>query len=63
MKTLVTSSAGFIGGFLLEELLQAGHRVVGLDNFSKCGPLRQSSLDHPHYPFVEDDVRDIGLLT
>jgi nucleoside-diphosphate-sugar epimerase len=63
MKTLVTGSAEFIGGFLVEELLHAGHHVVGLDNFSKCGPLHQSSLDHPHYRFVEDDARDVGLLT
>src|SRR5215471_17602615 len=37
MKILVTGSAGFIGGYLVEELLQAGHEVVGLDNFSKYG--------------------------
>ena len=46
MKILVTGSAGFIGGYLVEELLQAGHEVVGLDNFSKYGPLQQASLRH-----------------
>jgi len=35
MKVLVTGSAGFIAGYLVEELLAAGHEVVGLDNFSK----------------------------
>src|SRR5438552_18769615 len=63
MKILVTGSAGFIGGYLVEELLQAGHHVVGLDNFSKYGPLRQASLDHPHYRFVEGDAKDDGLLS
>src|SRR5438309_3066346 len=63
MKILVTGSAGFIGGYLVEELLQAGHHVVGLDNFSKYGPLRQASLDHPHYRFVEGDAKDVGLLS
>jgi|SRR5579884_2137002 len=63
MNILVTGSAGFIGGYLVEELLQAGHRVVGLDNFSKYGPLRQASLEHPNYRFVEGDAKDVGLLT
>ncbi len=62
MKILVTGSAGFIGGYLVEELLQAGHRVVGLDNFSKYGPLRQASVTHDDYQFVEGDAKDPALL-
>jgi nucleoside-diphosphate-sugar epimerase len=62
MKLLVTGSAGFIGGYLVEELLQAGHQVVGLDNFSKYGPLKQSSLQHPDYHFVQGDAKDTDLL-
>ena len=41
MKVLVTGAAGFICGYLVEELLAAGHEVVGVDNFSKYGPRRQ----------------------
>jgi len=63
MKILVTGAAGFIGGYLVEELLQAGHQVVGLDNFSKYGPLRQASLEHRGYRFVEGDAKDVGLLS
>jgi nucleoside-diphosphate-sugar epimerase len=62
MKTLITGAAGFIGGYLVEELLQAGHEVVGLDNFSKYGPLRQASLSHPRYRFVEGDAKNVELL-
>src|SRR5438105_3417468 len=62
MKILVTGSAGFIGGYLVEELLQAGHEVVGLDNFSKYGLLRQASADRSGYRFVNGDAKDIALL-
>src|SRR5580658_4261507 len=63
MKILVTGSAGFIGGYVVEELLQAGHEVVGLDNFSKYGPLQQASLGHANYRFVQGDAKDVKLLT
>ncbi len=62
MKILVTGAAGFIGGYLIEELLQVGHEVVGLDNFSKYGELRQASLSHSQYRFVEGDAKDTTLL-
>lgn len=61
-RILVTGSAGFIGGYLVEELLQAGHEVVGLDNFSKYGPLEQASQGNPRYRFVQGDAQNVGLL-
>ncbi len=61
-KVLVTGSAGFIGGYVVQELLDQGHAVVGVDNFSKYGPVRRSFDDHPDYHFVEADARDADLL-
>ena len=63
MKILVTGAAGFICGYLVEELLAAGHEVVGVDNFSKYGPLRKSYDRHPGYRLVEGDAKDVSLLT
>ena len=63
MKVLVTGSAGFIGGYLVEELLRRGHEVVGLDNYSKYGKVVRSYDSHPSYTFVEGDARDTELLT
>jgi UDP-glucose 4-epimerase len=63
MKIVVTGAAGFIGGYLVEELLHARHEVVGLDNFSKYGPVQQASSQHPAYRFVTGDAKDVALLT
>ncbi len=62
MKILVTGSAGFICGYLVEELLAHGHEVIGIDNFSKYGPVQKSYSRHPGYRFIQGDVKDPGLL-
>lgn len=62
MKILVTGSAGFICGYLIQELLDAGYEIVGLDNFSKYGRAEKSYDSHPRYRFVEGDAKDVALL-
>lgn len=62
MKVLVTGSAGFIGGYLVEELIRQGHEVVGLDNLSKYGPVTHSYDSSESYHFVEGDAKDPVLL-
>ncbi len=61
-RVLVTGSAGFIGGYVVEELLSRGYAVTGIDNYSKYGPVTKSYDSHPNYRFVEADVRDVDLL-
>ena len=62
-KVLVTGSAGFIGGYIVQELLQRGYHVVGLDDESKYGPATRSYDGHPDYRLVRGDARDVELLS
>ena len=63
MKALVTGAAGFIGGYLVAELRDAGYEVVGVDNYSKYGPVTRSYDSNPHYQLVQGDAKNIELLT
>ena len=63
MKVLVTGASGFICGYLIPELLNAGHDVVGVDNFSKYGRVARAYDRQPGYRFVEGDAKDVALLT
>ena len=63
MKVLVTGSAGFIGGYLVEELLKKGYEVVGVDNHSKYGPITKSYDSHSRYKLIIGDARDVDLMS
>lgn len=62
MKALVTGAAGFIAGYLIEELLAHDYDVIGLDNFSKYGPLEKSYSKHPRFRLVQGDAKDTALF-
>lgn len=63
MKVLVTGSAGFIAGYVVGHLLENGHEVIGLDNYSKYGRLTKSYDGHPSFRHVEGDAKNADLLT
>ena len=62
MKALVTGAKGFIAGYLIQELVERGWEVVGLDNASKYGEPEKSYDGHPAYRYVRGDAKDAELL-
>src|SRR5436853_1762117 len=62
MRILISGAAGFICGYLIEELLRANYEVIGLDNYAKYGPLKKSYDDHPRYKFIQGDAKNGALL-
>src|SRR3989338_6725109 len=63
MKILVTGGAGFIGSFIVDKLVEKGHKVTILDNLDE-----QVHIDRaPEYlnkkaKFVKGDVRDRAVF-
>ena len=62
MKVLVTGSAGFIGGYIVQELLDQGYEVIGIDNLSKYGEVTRSFDDNANYTFIKGDVQETKLM-
>jgi nucleoside-diphosphate-sugar epimerase len=60
---LVSGSSGFIGGYVVHQLLAGGHTVIGIDNHSKYGAVARSYDDHPNYRLVVGDACDTALMT
>ncbi|MDB4247464.1 NAD(P)-dependent oxidoreductase [Acidimicrobiia bacterium] len=62
MKVLLTGSEGFIGGYIVKELLDNGHEVVGIDNLSKYGQIVRKHSENKDYTFHNHDVKDEEFL-
>ncbi|MDZ8117737.1 NAD-dependent epimerase/dehydratase family protein [Pontiella agarivorans] len=68
MKVLVTGVAGFIGSNVAHALLDAGHEVVGIDNFNDYYPvaikeMRHSALEkRKGYIGIRGDFSDLDLM-
>lgn len=62
MNILVTGAAGFVAGYLIDDLLRQGHEIWGIDNYSKYGKIEKSYDNHPRYHFTEGDCKDVALM-
>jgi nucleoside-diphosphate-sugar epimerase len=62
MKVLCTGAAGFICSYLIPELLEAGHEVVGVDDLSRYGATALAYGGHPQFRLVQGDARDAAFL-
>ncbi len=62
---LITGATGYIGSHTWLALLEAGHEVIGLDNFCNSSPIVLDRLKkltkHPVF-FVQQDIRDTEAL-
>tara|TARA_Y100001937_G_scaffold128367_1_gene204241 strand:- start:7238 stop:8119 length:882 start_codon:yes stop_codon:yes gene_type:complete len=56
MNVLVTGGAGFIGTNLIERLLDDGHKVVSLDNYSTGR--EENEIDNKNVTYYNVDLRD-----
>ncbi len=61
-KILVSGSYGFLGGYIVQELLNKGYFVVGIDNFSKYGKIFKEFENKENFEFHEADVKDTKIL-
>lgn len=59
---VVTGSQGFIGGYIVGELLSEGYRVIGVDNFSKYGQVVKGFEQDENFELVLGDASDQELL-
>ena len=64
MKYFITGCAGFIGSSLTDRLLQNGHSVVGIDNFSTgLNEFLDDAKKFVHFTLVQEDLlnRDVVI--
>ena len=65
MNVMVTGCCGFIGSHVVDEFLDAGYNVTGLDNmaYAANGNNINDASVHPNFDFVRADIEDRMFIT
>ena len=53
---MITGSQGFVCSYICEEFLDYGYKVIGVDNYSKCGKISKPHNDCQNFRFYEMDI-------
>ena len=46
----------------MDQLLEKGHEIIGIDNYSKYGYIEKSYDNQPNFKKVDGDVKDTALM-
>ncbi len=52
-KVILTGSAGFVGSYIAQELLNNNYIVIGIDDYSKYGEISRPQDKNPEYSFLK----------
>jgi UDP-glucuronate decarboxylase len=59
MRVVITGSAGFLGSHIADDLINGGHEVIGIDDFSTGSADNLYDLQQePKFDFIEHDIRN-----
>ena len=61
-RILVTGAGGYIGSIMVPRLLEAGHSVLGVDNFMYRQTTLLDCCNHPGFDVIRGDCRDRELI-